>query len=123
MEEKILRGEFVRTIDGKIGKFVKYSSRPSTSIYKSQFNCFIRIQGRKTPIQCSRDYIKAHSTNIIDLVEVGDYVNGFKVEEVLPNGVGYRGIDDCIYDCGEIETIVTKEQFEKAKYTVKKENK
>lgn len=55
-----------------------------------------------------------HSFNIIDLVEVGDYVNGEKVTEVDT----YK---DWI-DIGElareyhIKSIVTKEQFEAVEY-------
>lgn len=32
------------------------------------------MQGRKTPLQCCRDYILKHSKNIIDLIEAGDIV-------------------------------------------------
>ena len=74
----------------------------------------------------SEDVIKS-SSNIIDLIEVGDYVNGYKV--------GY--IDDCKGamrqfhyddenpndDVGhweeEIKTIVTKESMESVTYYVK----
>ena len=63
-------GEFVRTTDGKIGIFDRYSSRKETSLYKSPFNCFVKLQGRKTPLQCHEDYIVKHSKDIIDLVEV-----------------------------------------------------
>lgn len=54
-------GEYVRTVDGKIGTFVKYSSRKENSLYKSPFNCFIKIRNRKTPLQCCEDYIVKHS--------------------------------------------------------------
>lgn len=67
-------GEYVRTKDGRIGTFNRYSSRPENSIYKSPFNCFVKMQGRKTPLQCCRDYILKHSKNIIDLIEAGDIV-------------------------------------------------
>ena len=105
--------EYIRTADGKIGKFDRYSSMPNTSIYKSPFNCFIKLQGRKTPLQCHRDYIANHSKNIIDLIEVGDYVNGYKVSRkdtgviVVFDYFGFaRGIK-----IEEVKSIVTKEQF------------
>ena len=69
MNNEIEVGEFVRTIDGFIGIFDRYSKRPDTSIYKSPFNCFIRLQNRKTPLQCHRNYIVKHSKNKIDLVK------------------------------------------------------
>ena len=58
------------------------------------------------------------SPNIMDLIEVGDYVNGFKVAEVLKDSCGYRGTDDYIYDCGDIKSIVTKEQMEEMEYKI-----
>ena len=57
------------------------------------------------------------SPNIIDLIEVGDYVNGNKVIDI--NGIIY------VKDVGfieeiEIKSIVTKEQFESMEYKVGK---
>lgn len=43
-------GEYVRTINGEIGIFDRYSSRKENSLYKSPFNCFIKIKNRKTPL-------------------------------------------------------------------------
>lgn len=75
--------------------------------------------------------IKA-SYNIIDILEVGDYVNGHKVTRI---GGTYHGRKDraiycdyqqnektkkwiMIYD-DEIKSIVTKEQFEEMSYKIK----
>lgn len=41
-------GEYVRTKDGKIGIFDRHSLRKENSLYKSPFNCFIKIRNRKT---------------------------------------------------------------------------
>ena len=72
------------------------------------------------------------SPNIIDLIEVGDYVNGYKVEEVMEemgtwkrflemtSNYTNKEIGDCtIREDREIKTIVTKEQFKSAMYEVK----
>ena len=67
-----------------------------------------------------------HSFNIIDLIEVGDYVNGYKVSDkestllcTNVKGIDKSGYHIPISQYGEgIETIVTKEQFEIAKYEV-----
>lgn len=67
-------GEYVRTKDGKIGIFDRYSSRKENSLYKSPFNCFIKIRNRKTPLQCCEDYIVKHSKQLIDLIEDKDIV-------------------------------------------------
>ena len=65
------------------------------------------------------------SDNIIDLIQVGDYVNGVEVigkefnnfnEEYLQCGVGDYVV--CTYEVKDIESIVTKEQFESIKYEV-----
>lgn len=75
-----------------------------------------------------RDTILKASHNIIDLIEVGDYVNGLRVVEVrehlhndieiiLSNGEFQWSFskNESDYD---IKSIVTKEQFESAQYKV-----
>ena len=119
MNNEIEVGEFVRTIDGFIGIFDRYSKRPDTSIYKSPFNCFIRLQNRKTPLQCHRNYIVKHSKNKIDLIEVGDYVNG---KEVYSIGTSIGNFPIISYKDGtfdidtNIKSIVTKESFKEREY-------
>ena len=73
-----------------------------------------------------KDEIINHSYNIIDLIEVGDYVDGLKVINIVERLHGHKDIvmtngkfqwatsnDD--YD---IKSIVTKEQFEEVAYHV-----
>lgn len=125
--EKINPNENVRTLDGKIGIFVKYSSRKDNSLYKSPANCFIRLNNRKSDLQCFRNYIVKHSKNIIDLIEVGDYVNEHRVYEVVRDvnsyvileNVGYYVDTSETIDEKDIKSIVTKEQFEQMEYRVK----
>ena len=61
------------------------------------------------------DFIKA-SNNIIDLIEVGDYVNGFEVTS-KDQFLGIGNHDWYIADY-EIKSIVTKEQFKSMEYKV-----
>ena len=77
------------------------------------------------------DYIELHkskySHNIIDLIEEGDYVNGYKVSF---KGDDYQPFVQCDYPVEEgstnhyrfyekdIKSIVTKEQFESMSYKV-----
>ena len=71
------------------------------------------------------EIIKA-SHNIIDLIEVGDYVNGYPVYETIEYPDNTRAIviaDDnksIIWEESSqyIKSIVTKEQFERLKYEV-----
>ena len=64
------------------------------------------------------------SKNIIDLIEVGDYVNGVKVANCgkgvfvrrivqLENNYVITNVDDC-----KVRSIVTKEQFKSIEYKV-----
>ncbi|HHX70780.1 MAG TPA: hypothetical protein GX708_22360 [Gallicola sp.] len=70
---------------------------------------------------------KEPSYRIIDLIEVGDYVNGYKVliknsecgRPILVYGINTndKQIAITIYE-EDIKTIVTKEQFESMKYSL-----
>ena len=60
------------------------------------------------------------SFNIIDLIEIGDYVNGFPV---IHNAKEHGGnivivINGNAYTEENIKSVVTKEQFESIKYEV-----
>ena len=71
----------------------------------------------------NKPYIEKHSKNIIDLIEVGDYVNGYPVAVVFPSevrlNINYQehGISQIVW-ADEIKSIVTKEQFENATYNI-----
>lgn len=70
--------------------------------------------------------------NIIDLIEVGDYINGYLVEDitsVYDNGEeiitlhiasGSNYFQSNINDKKEIKSIVTKEKFENMSYKVER---
>lgn len=62
-------------------------------------------------------YIIKASHNIIDLIEVGDYVNG---ELVVKCHISYVStiINEVGYNDFQIKSIVTKEQFESMSYKV-----
>ena len=74
-------------------------------------------------------YISKASHNIIDLIEVGDYVNGFRVDEIgeyhsirtdkveTYAKVNCSALLNCFYE-EDIKSIVTKEQFESMSYKV-----
>jgi hypothetical protein len=67
------------------------------------------------------------SPNIIDLIEVGDYVNGYRVVSVYNYGIYIEipfidqesiGCNEDLIRIEEIKSIVTKEQFESMEYKV-----
>lgn len=66
------------------------------------------------------DYKPKASYNIIDLIEVGDYVNGYKVDFVQDGYVVFNHNHPYqlnIYP-KDIKSIITKEQFESMSYKV-----
>ena len=96
-------GDYVRTINGEIYKLID----DFALIY------FQKEQEYGIP---EHQIIKS-SPNIIDLIEVGDYVNGLKVANIEDNVIIMVGL---LMRLGEedIKSIVTKEQFEKIEYKV-----
>ena len=97
-------GEYVRTFNGLIGKVVELTDSG---------NYAIRIYNGAEYVV--RAVIKNHSKNIIDLIEVGDYVNGYKI--IAKSDDGYIEILTEDIEQGElleeqdIKTILTKEQY------------
>lgn len=74
-------------------------------------------------------HIKKHSKNIIDLIEVGDYINGKRVfatnnrindngEKVILTENYDEWTDDGVVSNKDIKSIVTKELFKKTQYKV-----
>jgi len=87
--------------------------------------------GKLNGFTTGNNVIKKASHNIIDLIEVGDYVNGYKVVDIkiFSDGNKYVVIatekhqsfwKDKVFE-DEIKSIVTKEQFESISYKVEVE--
>lgn len=68
--------------------------------------------------------ITNHSKDIIDLIEVGDYVNGHRINDIINNKLDLEGCthdnDDepDWYELKKGDKIVTKEQFENLEYKI-----
>lgn len=84
---------------------------------------YIGVNGRYTSIDVNT-VIKA-SNNIIDLIEVGDYVNGYKVyycycadEDMTGLFIDTETKRVWLDKSSQIKSIVTKEQFESIKYSL-----
>lgn len=116
-------GDYVRTKDGIILKI-----KDIEDIYTTD-NIYIgmSIYDNEGHFVNDVEIIKS-SPNIIDLIEVRDYVNDYYVEDIR---LGYEG--DLIIECAtgsnyfqapmheeDIKSIVTKEQFKSMKYEVGK---
>lgn len=107
-------GEYIRDKEGNITKIIN-----TLSLFKD-----VELYLGEDGYHYSDNAIKNHSKNIIDLIEVGDYVNGYKVEEVMEEmgtwkrflemTLNYtnKEIGDCtIREDKDIKTILTKESY------------
>lgn len=98
-------GMYVRTKGGFIDKIISFKSTISNDYVELEDEYYAN----------KKDILKA-SHNIIDLIEVGDYVNGFPVihkeNDILKCGLLVQ------FKENEIKTIVTKEQFESMQYEI-----
>ena len=118
-------GMYVRTKQGYIAKFKEYDEmfdmlRFETPIFlRSWMPCDYMQKERFV----NRYFLKA-SFDIIDLMEVGDYVNGYKVIDItdyvivdlkVPTGDSWRCRE---FSENEIKSIVTKEMYASMEYKV-----
>lgn len=114
-------GEYVRTSDGKIGKFIRIEFDEVDESLKWYVFLGKDKFGIEREIYRLKPYIVAHSKNIIDLIEVGDFVNGVEVIAIdtLNDGTRYCVVSSsAIYDV-DIKKILTKEQYNQNCYVVK----
>ena len=110
--ETLSVGMYVRTENGLIGKIIGFkgdmieTDNKRLITYKS-FHSECKIKEK-----------------LIDLIEVGDCVNGSKVQEIRKNYIEieeYSGLNNdepCILKSEDIKTIVTHEQIEQMAYKV-----
>lgn len=114
-KDNIEVGEYIRTKEGIIGKLENINEfRPPENKYAVEINEELYFIGDKQ-LEGTK-----HSKNIIDLIEVGDYVNGEKVIGVSqePKYINFDTITIFDYKQEDIKSIVTKEQFKEMEYRV-----
>ena len=114
-------GDYVRTRGGHFYKITRIDE--NGLIYWNKIQCGWSMEQLK-------DIVVKHSKNIIDLIEVGDYVNGREVKHIamfegFPDYPKLIFVDEKHLLPGEtaenkdIEAILTKEQMEANQYVVK----
>ena len=119
------KGDYVRTKHYGITKVLKIYNNTTTNYLSAELDK-IDSFGR-LGVSASNDEIIKSSPNIIDLIEVGDYVNGEKVTPLMIRMRDEQGVfglpDSCeIYiDEIKVKSIVTKEQFSAMEYKVESE--
>lgn len=147
---KLEIGMYIRTDEGFIAKvkefkhdYTKGKRLVDDYSVKEVVENYLSLDGNQCRLIESIDYsippcypsdeelekIKSHivksSHNIIDLIEVGDYVNGYLVEDVgntflnIATGSNYFQ-KPTIFE-NDIKSIVTKERFEAMEYKVESE--
>lgn len=109
-------GEYVRTKDGIIDKVERFSVG-CCAWYCENGMCIDECNCMGTHLED----IAKHSKQLIDLIEVGDLVNGYKVINVINEGPCPSGkcVDmdsskdssECTLWEEDIETILTKESY------------
>lgn len=118
---KVEIGEYVRTKKGYIGKVIRFDVDNNlhcdniiSTICGEKF-CWLNKLEQK-------EQIAKHGKNIIDLIEVGDYVNGIYVRTVHLEGekpyIILNGLGSIRVYAEGVNNIVTHEQFNSMKYEV-----
>ena len=108
VRDNLKPNDYFRTFDGQIFKSINVSPIKGNEIYYA-----------------NRDYTWADisavdnfSDDIINLIELGDYVNGYRVTYVYPNLIKVDSTDIWEIHPHDIKSIITKEQFNSVKYEV-----
>ena len=109
-------GDYVRTRDGNIAKYIGYDG-----FYN--FDNYVLDETKGINNDLLNEIVIKSSPNIINLIEVGDYVNGREVREVYDLGFGkcfrFKNEYGRHYDkTYKIKSIITKEQFESMEYKI-----
>lgn len=116
-------GDYVRfktlSREIKIGKVIEIIAPDKNSMKKY---CVYDLDNNEVTVD---DYVIKSSPNIIDLIEEDDFINGSRITELKSNK---NGVIKCMLDSDyefittiineEIESVVTKEQFESMKYKI-----
>lgn len=100
-------GEYVRTENGIIDKVDSLCGMIENTVYLKQQSLWFNM-----------DYIVNHSKHLIDLVEVGDYVNGELITDKWDTRISSIRSN---FSEEDIKTILTHEQFETNCYEIKEE--
>lgn len=129
MEDKIEVGEYVRTKEGYIGILIEHIPNALNYLKIDVGKEIRRDNGMSDNYIYTRyGFQLKHSKQLIDLIEEGDYVNGYRVINVINEGPcpcgecvdidSSKDSSECTLWEEDIKTILTKEQFEANCYKV-----
>ena len=117
---ELKKDKYVRTKDGEIAKIVELIYFKDCAVYKLDID-------KPNYAHAAEDFIDAKD-KVIDLITLGDIVNGYSVREInfYPTTLLILDMND---ECGfsdnyikdkDIKTILTKEKYEKECYTIRR---
>lgn len=120
MKNEIKVGEYGRTNLGNIIKFAWFQNSETGETYKNKVILVDKMTTETYPFYYFKkdEYIVKHSSNLIDLIQCGDYVNGEQITDIW-NGNRISSVKSNFNE-EDIKTIVTKEQMESISYKVTK---
>ena len=105
---KLKEGMYVRTKDGYLHTILGISEHTGRPYHTDKDNLGNYIE---------LDNISKCEEFIEDLIEVGDYVNGHKVEQIWEDNQRFGGCDYMFnIHIDNVKSIVTKEHFESVSY-------
>lgn len=115
---KLEVGMYVRTKDGYICRIININDYREPNMKYG-----IEASYLKDVMFIGDDDIAKASYEIIDLIEVGDYVNGLPVTKISEHFSLHEKYIELYGTCSDwenedIKSIVTKEQFESMKYRI-----
>ena len=137
--EKLEVGEYIRTKDGIIAKITdivkEYCIDCDNDVFDAGNSAMMEI-----PWKHIKEYVIKHSKNLIDLIEIGDIVNGYRILEMVNSiykkskwiliyknerekyerWIYIKEYDGKIHTQDDIKTILTKEQYMQNCYKVDK---
>lgn len=120
-------GDYVRTKRGQIHKITDLKGYyENEKLIEDKQSVYIDGKPSGWVYWQFKEFVVKSSSNIIDLIEEGDYVNGKEVfciaqdKAGINNEVYILSMDDTPMFCKkrDIKTIVTKQQFESIEYKI-----
>lgn len=112
--------EIVELKEGMYVRFNGFISKIESINISTKGNAYVHLKEPNGLLaHCNKELINKASYNIIDLIEVGDYVNGERIQfitnkkKLLSDG-GYNILEKYT----NIQSILTKEQFEREAYKI-----
>lgn len=107
---ELKEGMYVRTKRGQIGKIITIG----------KYDVAIEFNRMWQDIIHKENIVKEPSFDIIDLIEDGDYVNGYKVDFVQNNEIifNHNHPTNLNIFAKDIKSIVTKEAFKNMSYHI-----